>query len=119
MCVQVVAFLQRDCCGFKGFPSGSVVKSLPTNAGDAGSIPGSGRSPGGENGNPLQFSCLGNPMDRGTWWAMVHEVKKEWEVNRHVCAYTQVGSGVYSKTRNSVPVNTTSSGKRIFGGVIS
>ena len=50
---------------------------------------------------------------------MVYEVKKEWEVNRHVCAYTQVGSGVYSKTRNSVPVNTTSSGKRIFGGVIS
>ena len=50
---------------------------------------------------------------------MVHEVKKEWEVNRPMCAHTQVGSGVYSKTRNSVPVNTTSSGKRIFGGVIS
>ena len=119
MCVQVVAYLQRDCCGFKGFPSGSVVKSLPANAGDAGLIPGSGRSPGGENGNPLQFSCLGNPVDRGAWWTMVHEVKKEWEVNRHMCAHTQVGSGVYSKTRNSVPVNTTSSGKRIFGGVIS
>ena len=48
-----------------GFPGGSVVKNLPSNAGDAGSIPGSGRSPGEGNGNPLQYSCLGNPMDRG------------------------------------------------------
>ena len=50
------------------------VKKLPTNAGDAGSIPGSGRSPGGGNGNPLQYSCLKNPMDRGTWQATVHGV---------------------------------------------
>ena len=49
----------------QGFPGGSVVKNLPANAGDTGSIPGSGRSPGGEHGNPLQYSCLGNPMDRG------------------------------------------------------
>ena len=49
-----------------GFPSGSEVKDLPTNAGDTGSIPGSGRSPGEGNGNPLQYSCLGNPVDRGT-----------------------------------------------------
>ena len=51
-----------------GFPGGSVVKNLPANAGDsgdAGSNPGLGRSPGGGNGNPLQYSCLGNPMDRG------------------------------------------------------
>ena len=48
-----------------GFPSGSVVKNPPANAGDAGSIPGSGRSPGEENGHPLQYSCLGNPMNRG------------------------------------------------------
>ena len=46
------------------FPGGSVVKNPPTNTGDAGSVPGSGRSPGGGNGNPLQCSCLGNPMDR-------------------------------------------------------
>ena len=55
-----------------GFPCGSVVKNPPANAGDAGdadSIPGSGRSPGVGNGNPLQYSCLGNPMDRGAWWA--------------------------------------------------
>ena len=48
-----------------GFPGGSMVKNPPANAGDMGSIPGSGISPGGGNGNPLQYSCLGNPMDRG------------------------------------------------------
>ena len=56
-----------------------VVKNLPVSAGDAGdtgSIPGSGRSPGGENSNPLQYSFLGNPMDRGAWWATVHGVTK-------------------------------------------
>ena len=46
-------------------------------AGDAGSIPGLGRSPGGVNGNPLQYSCLGNPMDRGPWWARVHGAARE------------------------------------------
>ena len=50
-----------------GFPGGSVVKNLPANTGDPGSIPGSGRSPREGNGNPLQYSYLGNPMDRGTW----------------------------------------------------
>ena len=59
-----------------GFPGGSVVKNPPANAGDAGSIPGSGRSPGVGNGNPLQYSCLGNPMDRGAWWAIVHRITK-------------------------------------------
>ena len=57
-----------------------VVMSPPANAGDirdVGSIPGSGRSPGEENGTPLQYSCLGNPTDRGTWQATVHEVAKE------------------------------------------
>ena len=53
---------------------GSVVKSLPANAGDVGLIPGSGRSPGVGNDNPLQYSCLGNPMDRGAWQATVHGV---------------------------------------------
>ena len=62
-----------------GFPGGSVVKNLPAtagNTGDTGSIHGSGRSPGGGNGDPLQDSCLGNPMDRGAWWATVHGVAK-------------------------------------------
>ena len=58
--------------GSAGFRNGSVVKSLPANARDPGSIPRSGRSPGGENGNPLQSSCLGNPMDEGAWWATAH-----------------------------------------------
>ena len=54
------------------FPGGSVVKNLPASAGDASSIPGLGRSPGEGNGNPLQYSCLGNPVDRGAWQATVH-----------------------------------------------
>ena len=53
-----------------------MVKNLPANAGDTGSIPGAGRFPGGEYGNPLQYSCLGNLMDRGDWWAIVHGVAK-------------------------------------------
>ena len=54
-----------------------MVKNLPANAGDIGLIPVSGRSPGEGNDNPLQYSCLGNPMDRGAWRAMVHGVAKE------------------------------------------
>ena len=61
----------------KGFPGGSVVKNLPADAGDSGSIPGSERSTGEGNSNPLQHPCLGNPMDRGTFLAIVHEVTKE------------------------------------------
>ena len=61
-----------------GFPGGSVVKNLPANAGDAGSILGLGRSPGEGSGNPLQYSCLENPMDRGAWWATVHGVAMSW-----------------------------------------
>ena len=53
-----------------------MVKNPPANAGDVGSIPGSGRSPGGGHGNPLQYSCLENPMDRGASWATVHGITK-------------------------------------------
>ena len=56
-----------------------VVKNMSVNAGDvrdAGSTPGSGRSPGGWHGNPFQYSCLENPMDGGAWWAMIHRVEK-------------------------------------------
>ena len=60
----------------EGFPGGSMVKNLPANAGDAGSIPGSGRSPGEGNGNPFQYSCLGKPMDKEAWQATVHGVTK-------------------------------------------
>ena len=58
-----------------------MVKNLPANAGDtrdADSIPGSQRSPGGRHGDPLQYTCLENLMDRGTWWATVHGVAKSW-----------------------------------------
>jgi len=61
----------------KGFPGGTVVKNLPADAGDAkdlGSVPGSGISAGGGHDNPLQHSCLENPMDGGDWWASVHAV---------------------------------------------
>ena len=58
------------------FPGGSVVKNLPANVGDTGSIPGSGRSPGGGNDNPFQYSCLKNLMDRGAWQATVQRVTK-------------------------------------------
>ena len=61
----------------RGFPGGSVVKNLPVTAEDTGSISGSGRSPGGGNGNTFQYSCLGNPTDRGAWRAIVHGVAKE------------------------------------------
>ena len=59
-----------------GFLGGSAVKNLPASAGHTGSIPGSGRSLGEGNGNPLQYSRLGNPMDREAWWATVHGVTK-------------------------------------------
>ena len=63
---------------FKGV---TVVKNPPSSAGDVrvvGSIPGLGRSPGGEHGNPLQYSCLENPLDRGAWRATVHRVAESW-----------------------------------------
>ena len=81
---QNCAHLSISCCMFaadqnliKNFPCGSVIQSPPANAGDAGWIPGSRRSPRVGNGNPLQYSCLGNPMDRGAWGAIVHGVAKE------------------------------------------
>ena len=61
-----------------GFPGGSDGKETACNAGDLGSIPGSGRPPGEGNGNPLQYPCLENPMDRGAWWAAVPGVTKSW-----------------------------------------
>ena len=66
---------------FRDFRVALMVKNLPANAEDtrdASLIPGSGRSPGERNGNPLQYSCLGNPKDRGNWWATVHEPTKSW-----------------------------------------
>ena len=78
-----VVLLLRDSrlgvmfCKVLGFPGGSDGKAATCNAGDPGSIPGSGRSPGEENGNPLQYSCLENSMHRGAWQPTVHGVTKE------------------------------------------
>ena len=65
--------------GVDGFPGGSVVKNLPA-VQETGLIPGSGRSPGEGNGNPLWCSCLGNPIDRGAWQATLHGVTKELDM---------------------------------------
>ena len=69
-------FLLTAIKTFLGFPGGSEGKVSACNAGDTGLIPGLGRSPGEGNGNPLQYSCLKNPMDREAWWATVHGVAK-------------------------------------------
>ena len=72
-----------------GFPGGSEVKTSACNAGDPGSIPGSGISPREGNGSPLQHSCLENLMDRGAWWAMVHSITHNRtqlkRLSKHVC----------------------------------
>ena len=68
-----------------------MVNNLPANAGDiseVGWIPGSGRSPGGGHGNPLQYSCLENPLDRETWQAVVHRIAKSWIRLKLFCAHT-------------------------------
>ena len=75
-----------------------VVKNPPTNAGDvrdASSIPGSGRSPGGGHSNPLQYSCLENPMDQGIWWAIVHRVTKSQTQLKRLSA-----QALHKKTNN-------------------
>ena len=74
------------------FPDALVVKNLPANAGDTGSIPGSGRFPGGGKGNPLQYSCLGNPIDRGAWRATVHGVAQS---QTHLSTPTWWSPGCY------------------------
>ena len=95
-----------------GFPGGQVVKNLPAClparrrcAGDPGSIPGWGRSIREENGTPLQYSCLGNPMDRGVWWATVHGVAKELDTTQglnhhrsHVTKENKIGEIIFNNT---------------------
>ena len=74
-----------SCCGAftLGFPGGSENKESACNAEDTGSVPGLGRSPGEGHGNLLQYSCLENPIDRGTWWATVRGVSKELDTTDH------------------------------------
>ena len=104
-----------------GFPGGSVLMNLPANAGDAGSIPGSRRSPEGGNNNPLQYSCLGNPINSGAWWATVHRIAKSQtrlsdyaHTNTHTLAsrwhlWSQTPSGTdYGARRGSFSILTSS-----------
>ena len=79
-----------------------MVKNLPANAGDAGLIPGSGRSPREGNGNPLHYSCLENPIDREVWWAALHGVTKSWTLlSKQACTHTPVGGkkGIMSEKK--------------------
>ena len=76
-CPKIYLFLYSTiACVLSCFPGGSDGKASACNVGDRGSIPGLGRSPGDGNGNPLQYSCSENFMDRGVWWATVHGVAK-------------------------------------------
>ena len=70
------------------FPRGPEGKNPPANAGDVGLIPGSGRAPGEGSGNPLQYSCLGNSIDREALWAIVHGVAKESDTTQYIHTHT-------------------------------
>ena len=84
-------FFYVELTYYLGFPDASVDKEFTSSTGDIGDaslIPGSGRCPGGDHGNPFQCSCLGNPMDRGTWWATAHMVTEELDTTEHVAHTT-------------------------------
>ena len=90
----------------KGFSGGSVVKNPPANAGDMGSIPGLGQSPGEGNGNQRHCSYLKNSMDRVAWQAIVHWVTNQSDTTEHVCTHTHTHthtfmfeSGILPKVR--------------------
>ena len=101
-CVNFLVFIARQQCS-EGFPGGAVVKNPPAIAGDAGDVglvPGLGRSPWVGNGNPLQFSCLENPMDRGTWQATVHGVTESWtQLNTHTHTHAHPHTHTYISKR--------------------
>ena len=100
----------------ESFPGGASAKNLPANAGDirhVGSIPGSGRSPGGRHGNPLQYSCLESPMDSGAWWAGVQRVTKS-RTRLSDLACTHIGSRESQGTKGwaGVRADISSSGSQ-------
>ena len=80
-----------------GLPSGAVVKNLPAKPGTWISSPGSGRSPGEGNGNALQYSCLGNPMDGEAWWVIVHGFAKSW-TRLSACTHTHARMHIHTHT---------------------
>ena len=91
------------------FPGDAVVKNPPANAvdiRDAGSIPVSGRFPGKGNGNPLQYSYLGNPMDRGAWWATTHGITKSRDMAEHTHTHTHITT--------TIPINEYKQGAERF-----
>ena len=96
-----------------GFTGGSVVKNPPANAGDVGSIPGLGRCPGEGSGNPHQYSCLGNPMNRGAWQATVHGVTKESDTT--ATKQQQNGYGLLGKTLLTQSLIEFSRGPQVLG----
>ena len=90
-----------------------VVQNLPADAGDirdTGSVPGSGRSPGEGNGNPLQYSCLENSMDRGVWRAIVHGVAKSWThlkwLSMHINTHTHIYNHIHTQVHACVHIHT-------------
>ena len=92
-----------------GFPDDSAVKNLPANVGDIGNVgllPRSGRSPGGGNCNPLQYSCLENPMDRGVWKATVQGVVKSWtRLSDWACTHAHTLAHTYEHSGTSLCLN--------------
>ena len=89
-----------------GFSGSSAVKASASNVGDPGLIPGLGRSPGEGNGNPLQYSCLKNPMDGGAWWATVHGVAKSWTRLSDFTFTFQVGEELIFEYANTQKLST-------------
>ena len=105
---------QNATCIHMGFPGGSVSKESACNAGGVGSVSESGRSPGGRHGNPLQYSCLKNPMDRGTWRAPVHGVERSrtrlsnshTHTHTHTHTYTHTHAHIYTHTHTHIHTHT-------------
>ena len=95
----------------QGFPSSSVVKNPPSNTGIVNSIPELGRSPGEGNGNSLQYSCLGNPIDRGAWRATVHGVMKSW---MQLSNWTTIGRDSHMSENHSFHYNLHFSQRKSF-----
>ena len=96
-----------------GFPGVSVVKNPPASAGDEGSIPESGRSPGEENDDPRLYSCLENPMDRGTWRAIAHEVTRESDTTEQLDNNSMFSLGATACERVRVRVAEEETGSQL------
>ena len=98
-----------------GFPGGSEVKASACNEGNPGLIPGLGKSPGEGNGNPLQYSCLGNPMDEGAWWPTVHRIAKSWTRLSDFTIFIQVPFTLTEYNVFTEQKQTHRLGKRTYG----